>query len=103
MAAMQAVTRFVGVGHALPCADLAKEATTMPTVPSDRYRIRQTLMRRRVCAWCAADLGALPYLSAQHSYGICATCAHQYFADLYIAEECETVSPVLRERTVGAA
>jgi hypothetical protein len=75
----------------------------MPAVTSDRYRTRQTLMRRRVCAWCTADLGALPYPSAQHSYGICATCAHQYFADLYAAEERETVSPALRERAVGAA
>jgi hypothetical protein len=60
-------------------------------------------MRRHICAWCAADLGALPYPSAQHSYGICAPCAHQYFAGLYAAEEHETASPVLCERAVGAA
>jgi hypothetical protein len=75
----------------------------MPAVPSDRCRTRQTRMSRRVCAWCAADLGALPYPSTRHSYGICATCAHQYFADLYTAEERETISPALRERAVGAA
>ena len=75
----------------------------MPDVTSDQYRTYQTLMSRRVCAWCAADLGALPYLSTRHSYGICATCAHQYFPDLYTVEGCETVSPALRERAVGAA
>ena len=75
----------------------------MPAVTSEQYCTRQTRISRRVCAWCSADLGALPYPSAQHSYGICASCAHQYYADLYAEEQREPVSPILRERAVGTA
>jgi hypothetical protein len=75
----------------------------MTVVTSDQYRTLQTSMHRRICAWCSIDLGALTHDSEQHSYGICVACAHQFFAALYTAEECEVASPALRERAIGAA
>ena len=37
----------------------------------------------RICSWCRSDLGALDQHCQDHSYGICETCAHRYFAYLY--------------------
>jgi hypothetical protein len=74
----------------------------MPPATSDRYLRLQTPVCRRICAWCAIDLGALTYHSEHYSYGICVACAHQFYADLYPAQEHEAAPPMLRERTVGA-
>jgi hypothetical protein len=73
----------------------------MPDATSNRYLKLQTSVRRRICAWCSSDLGALTHQSEQHSYGICVTCAYRFYADLYPPEEHETEPPMLRERTVG--
>jgi hypothetical protein len=74
----------------------------MAAATFDLFLAVQRRAYRRICAWCSMDLGALTYDSEQHSFGICTTCAHQYFADLYAAEEHETTAPMLRERAVGA-
>jgi hypothetical protein len=37
----------------------------------------------RICSWCRSDLGVLEHFSQDHSYGICESCAHRYFAYLY--------------------
>jgi hypothetical protein len=74
----------------------------MPNALSIRYGKLQTSVCRRICAWCTSDLGELTYHSEHPSYGICADCAHQYFADLYTAEEHAMAPPTLRERAVGA-
>ncbi len=38
---------------------------------------------RHICGWCRRDLGALWRGSQHHSYAICDTCKHIYFAGLY--------------------
>ena len=47
------------------------------------YESTQPTTYRRICAWCRSDLGALNQQCQDHSYGICETCAHRYFASLY--------------------
>jgi hypothetical protein len=56
---------------------------------------------RRVCAWCCCDLGVLPHPSQHNSYGICASCTQDYFADLYEADEAGAIEG-LQERACGA-
>lgn len=57
----------------------------------------------KLCAWCGCDLGVLSHHTEFPSYGICATCAQLYFADLYDADELLITVPAERERVVGAA
>ena len=79
-----------------------KEATTMAAATLDLFRRPQTHLYRRICAWCSTDLGALTYHSDYHSYGICVDCVQQFYPDLCITAEHETMQPMLRERAVGA-
>jgi hypothetical protein len=48
---------------------------------------------RHICGWCRRDLGALWQGSQQHSYAICDTCKHTYFAGLYDAPALATAEP----------
>jgi len=58
----------------------------MPTATIDIDPAPRSANYRRLCAWCGRDLGAFDYLSQHHTYGICETCAYQYFAYLYDTE-----------------
>ena len=60
-----------------------KEETKMLTTTIVNYESAQQTTFRRICSWCRSDLGALDHHSQDHSYGICETCAHRYFAYLY--------------------
>jgi hypothetical protein len=70
---------------------------TTPCAPA----IRLTVFHR-LCAWCGCDLGILEHHCENHSYGICPSCAHQYFADLYAIEIVAASPNAAHERSVGA-
>jgi hypothetical protein len=55
----------------------------------------------RICSWCRRDLGALDHHSQDHSYGICETCAHRYFAYLYEPDATTPLANAACERQVG--
>ena len=55
----------------------------MLTTAIANYESTQPTAFRRICSWCRGDLGALDHQAQDHSYGICETCAHRYFAYLY--------------------
>jgi hypothetical protein len=46
----------------------------------------------RICSWCRSYLGALDHSSQDHSYGICESCAHRYFAYLYEPDATATLA-----------
>jgi hypothetical protein len=55
----------------------------------------------RICSWCGCDLGAFDHYSQHPSYGICESCAHQYFAYLYEPEIVLPTIGAVGERQVG--
>jgi hypothetical protein len=58
---------------------------------------------RRICSWCRRDLGALEHYCQDHSYGICETCAHCYFAYLYEPDAAALPVSAARELQVGVS
>jgi hypothetical protein len=75
------------------------EMTTMLTTLAS-YVAAQPAVFHRICSWCRRDLGALDHHTQEHSYGICETCAHRYFAYLY-EPDTANLSGGARELQVG--
>jgi hypothetical protein len=71
-----------------------RDETMMLTTTIAVYESTQPTTFRRICSWCRSDLGALGHQSQDHSYGICETCAHRYFAYLY---EPDTLTTLVAE------
>jgi len=56
---------------------------------------------RRICSWCRCELGVLEHHSQEHSYGICESCVHHYFAYLYEPDTSAMLADVTCERQLG--
>jgi hypothetical protein len=77
-----------------------KKGTSMVTTAMAGHPFALATLGRRICSWCGSDLGALEHQSQHHSYGICESCAHQYFAYLYEPEASLALAAV-NERQFG--